>query len=225
MGSSPCLPVLASANCGLSPLVINANTHRIWLVALPQAKLTCPGSEATLGFWQAVVISLCTVATLGGHEGSALKMNTDAMAITAARPATASTALRDRGIRARLTLRRPRSMSVWVRSSAAGPRRRDSGQPGRAPVLMIVVRSSSGSGSWSSMTWWSGSPGSSSKGRGWCLPGWRCAGPRLGPQHPRPGVPGPVRYPVPAIAGIREFPGVGLTPVEQLVLQVCGSEF
>ena len=38
-------------------------------MSLPQAKLTWPGSETTFGFWQAVVISLCTVATLGGHDG------------------------------------------------------------------------------------------------------------------------------------------------------------
>src|SRR5712691_12957664 len=132
MGSSPCLPVFASVNCGLSPLVISANTHRIWLVVFSQAKLTCPGSEATLGFWQAVVISLWTVATLGGHDGFARKISTDAIVMTAARPATASTTLRDRGIRARLArvrlarvrlaLGRPRSMSVWVRASADGPR-------------------------------------------------------------------------------------------------------
>src|SRR6266853_302029 len=117
MGSSPCLPVLASVNCGLSPLVISANTHRIWLVAFAQAKLTCPGSEATLGFWQAVVISLWTVATLGGHDGFDWKINTDATTTTTTRPATASTILRDRDTRGRAALRRPRSMRVCVRFS------------------------------------------------------------------------------------------------------------
>ena len=67
----PFLAVLASVYCGLSPLVISANTHRIWLVILPQAKLTWPGSDATFGFWQAVVISLWTVATLAATTGSA----------------------------------------------------------------------------------------------------------------------------------------------------------
>src|SRR5260370_8303358 len=107
MGSSPCLPVLASVNCGLSPLVISANTHRIWLVVFPQAKLTCPGSEATLGFWQAVVISLCTVATLGGHDGFVRKMKKDATATPAARPAAVTTIFRDRATPPRVALRPP----------------------------------------------------------------------------------------------------------------------
>src|SRR5579859_3587931 len=33
MGSRPCRPVFASVYCGLLPLVIRANTHRIWLVS------------------------------------------------------------------------------------------------------------------------------------------------------------------------------------------------
>ena len=68
MGSRPCRPVLVSVKFALSPLVISENTQRIWLVVLPQAKLTWFGSEATLGFWQAVVISFCTSATLAGQE-------------------------------------------------------------------------------------------------------------------------------------------------------------
>jgi hypothetical protein len=136
----------------LSPLVINANTHKIWSVVLAQAKLTWPGSDATFGFWQAVVISLWTVATLGGQDGLVLNSSTAAMTITTAIPAAPSTILRERGRRARLALRRPRSMSVCVRSLAGGALRPECGQPGRVPVLMIVVRSSSGSGSSSSMT-------------------------------------------------------------------------
>ena len=104
----------------LLPLVISENTHRIWLVSLPQAKLTCAGSDATLGFLQAVSIWLCTLATLGGQPGLDRKMSSEAMVITAAMPATISTPLRDFGILGlaaapRLALRRPRSMSACVR--------------------------------------------------------------------------------------------------------------
>src|SRR6266446_10364660 len=99
MGSSPCLPVFASVNCGLLPLVINANTHRIWLVFFPQAKLTCPGSEATLGFRQAVVISLCTVATLGGHEALVLNRMTAMTVTITTRAAVAIVILRPRDMR------------------------------------------------------------------------------------------------------------------------------
>ena len=74
-------------------------------------------------------------------------MNTAAITTIALRLATISRNLRERGFLARLTLRRPRSMSVWVRSSADSLRRPVSGQPGRGPVRMIVVSSSSGSGS------------------------------------------------------------------------------
>ena len=35
---------------------------------LAQAKSTWSGSEATFGFWQAVVISFCTSATLAGQD-------------------------------------------------------------------------------------------------------------------------------------------------------------
>src|ERR1700736_3190144 len=152
IGSSPFRPVFASVNCGLSALVIRANTHRIWLVVFPQAKLTCPGSEATLGFWQAVVISLCTVATLGGHDGFVWKINSDATVTITARAATASTILRDRDTRGRVALRRPRSMSVCVRLSADGARYGESGGPGLDPVRMTEDRSSSCSGSSSAMT-------------------------------------------------------------------------
>jgi len=49
--------------------------------------------------------------------------------------------------------------------------------------------------------------------------------PGLGPQHPGPAFAGAVSRPVPAVAAVGEFPGVGFAPVEQLVLEVCGSEF
>ena len=128
---------------GLSPLVIKANTHKIWLVVFPQAKLIWPGSDATLGFWQAVVISLWTVATLGGQDGLVRNSKNDAMATTTARPAPASMSLCERGLRVRVALRRPRSMSVCVRSLAGGSARPECGQPGRVPVRMMAVRSSS----------------------------------------------------------------------------------
>src|SRR3984893_426379 len=117
IGSRPCRPVFGSLNWLLLPLVMRAKTHRIWLVSLPQAKLTCAGSDATLEFLQAVSIWLCTLATLDGQPGLDRKMNSEAMVITAATPATAITPLRDFGILARpaparLALRRPRSMSA-----------------------------------------------------------------------------------------------------------------
>src|SRR5262249_1222038 len=62
IGSSPFLPVLASAYPGSLLLVSSANTQRIWLVSASQAKLTWPGSDTTFGFRQAVVIWLVTVA-------------------------------------------------------------------------------------------------------------------------------------------------------------------
>src|SRR4029077_18537442 len=83
IGSRPLPPLFASLYCGLLPLVISAKTQRIWLVSLPQAKLTWPGSEATLGFWQAVVIWLWTVATLGGQDGLHRKMKNDTIAMIA----------------------------------------------------------------------------------------------------------------------------------------------
>ena len=58
---------------------------------------------------------------------------------------------------------------------------------------------------------------------GLCLLGLCLLG--LGRQGPRPGIPGPAGRPVPAVAGVGEFPGMGLTPVEQLVLKICGSDF
>src|ERR1700722_9067328 len=119
IGSSPWRPVLASLKFGLSPLVISENTHRIWLVSFPQAKLTWFGSETMFGFWQAVLISLCTTATLAGHD--ALGWNTTT--ISAVRP-IANTAspiaiLPVRPKRPRRTLRRPRSINALVRSSSA----------------------------------------------------------------------------------------------------------
>ena len=58
----------------------------------PQAKLTWLGSEATLGFWQAVVIWLRTVVTLGGHDGPFLSTNIAPMTSTT-RPAAAPMAI------------------------------------------------------------------------------------------------------------------------------------
>src|SRR6516225_697568 len=90
IGSRPCRPVLASLYWGLLPLVISAKTHRICFVSFAQAKLSWAGSEAMLGFWQAASIWLCTVATLDGQPGLDRKMNIDAIAMTAAIPATVS---------------------------------------------------------------------------------------------------------------------------------------
>ena len=64
----PTRPLLASRKFGLLPLAIRENTHKIWFVDWPHAKLTWFGSEATLGFWQAVVIWFLTTATLDGHD-------------------------------------------------------------------------------------------------------------------------------------------------------------
>src|ERR1700689_1734018 len=86
MGSRPCRPVLVSLKFGLSPLVINENTHKIWLVDFPQAKLTWLGSETTLGFWQALLISFCTTATLAGHEAP----GRNTTRISTVRPTTAA---------------------------------------------------------------------------------------------------------------------------------------
>ena len=93
-----------------------------------------------MGFLHAVSIWLCTLATLDGQPGPDRKMNRAAMVITAAMLATTITPLRDFGILARpaparLALRRPRSMSAWVRCWADAP-----GQPGRPPFPMTVVR-------------------------------------------------------------------------------------
>ena len=79
-----------------------------------------------------------------GQDGLDLKISTDAAVITARTAATPNMILRERGLRTRLTLRRPRSMMAWVRSSAPGPRCPDSGQP---PARIGVVKSSSYSSS------------------------------------------------------------------------------
>ena len=171
IGSRPCLPVLESVKFGLLPLVISAKTHRIELVVLPQAKLTWLGSDATLGFSQAVVICCWTVATLAGQEGLDLKISTDATMITARAAATPNTILRERGRRTRLTLRRPRSMMAWVRSSAPGPRCPDSDQP---PAWIGVVKSSSKSSSTKCLDWF-----------------WRDEPPRGGPAGAVPAGPAP----------------------------------
>jgi len=112
-------------------------------------------------------------------------MNTDAKTTTATTPTTVSRALRDFRILARAALRRPRSMRAWVRCWADGRPCPGSGQPGRPPVLMMVVRSSSGSSS--SMTWCSASSGL--PGRGGVLPGWA---------RSIPGRPSLARCPVPS---------------------------
>src|ERR1700691_247754 len=117
MGSRPCRPVLVSLKFGLSPLVINENTHRIWLVDFPQAKLTWLGSETTLGFWQALLISFCTTATLAGHEAP----GRNTTRISTVRPTTAAaTHIAIFCLRPTLprgTLRRPWSIRALVRSS------------------------------------------------------------------------------------------------------------
>src|SRR6201987_1655105 len=121
-------------------------THRICLVSFPQAKLTWDGSETMLGFWQAVSIWLCTVATLGGQPGLVRKMNIAAIATTNAIPVTISRVLFDFrfGFLVRPALRRPRSMRAWVRCWADDRRGPGSGQPDRPPAPLSVVRSSSG---------------------------------------------------------------------------------
>src|SRR5208282_1147283 len=87
------------------------------------------GSDATFGFWQAVVISLCTVVTLGGHDGPFLK-TIIARTVTKATPAAvAIVILRPRDTRARATLRRPCSIKALVRSSAADGRLSGSARP------------------------------------------------------------------------------------------------
>src|ERR1017187_5149594 len=118
MGSRPFLPVWASVYFGLSVLVISAKTHRIWLVVFPQAKLTWPGSDATFAFWQAVVISPCTVATLGGHDAPFLKITITSTVTMTTRAAVTRAILRPRDTRTRSTLRRPWSMRALVRSAA-----------------------------------------------------------------------------------------------------------
>ena len=101
------MPVLVSAKFGLSPLVISENTHRIWLVALSQAKLTWLGSETTLGFWQAVVISFWTTATLDGHEALGLKTTMTSKITPTAAAASPIVILCRRPNRPVRTLRRP----------------------------------------------------------------------------------------------------------------------
>ena len=58
------------------------------------AKLTCPGSEITSGFWHAVVISPCMLATLAGQEAPPLSRSaTRAMISTTAVAATPNATL------------------------------------------------------------------------------------------------------------------------------------
>src|SRR5215470_8713890 len=118
MGSRPCRPVLLSVKFGLLPLVISEKTHRIWLVDLSQAKLTWLGSDATFGFWQAVVISFWTVATLAGHEAPGRNTTMTRTVMPTARTASPIVIVRARPNRPRWTLLRPWLMSRLVRSSA-----------------------------------------------------------------------------------------------------------
>src|SRR5579875_15509 len=115
MGSSPFLPVLASLNAGSSALVSNEKTHRIWLVSLPHAKLTWSGSDATLGFWHAVAISLFTTATLAGHEGPGRNASSRPPISMAAAAPVHSALFRIRAPRVGSALRRPWSISILVR--------------------------------------------------------------------------------------------------------------
>src|SRR5215469_14327096 len=69
IGSRPLRPFDASVKFGLLLLVSSEKTHRIWRVSFAQAKSTWLGSLTTFGFWQAIVICFCTVATLAGQPG------------------------------------------------------------------------------------------------------------------------------------------------------------
>src|SRR6516225_2042031 len=115
MGSSPCRMVLLSAKFGLSPLVISEKTHRIWLVDFPQAKFTWLGSETTLGFWQAVLISFWTRATLAGHAAFGRDTTSTTTPTPMARTSKATVILRQRPSRARRALLRPWLISRLVR--------------------------------------------------------------------------------------------------------------
>src|ERR1700677_3537662 len=117
MGSRPCRPVFVSLKFGLSPLVINENTHKIWLVDFPQAKLTWLGSETTLGLWQAVLISFCTTATLAGHEAPGRNTTTISPVRPTSAAATHIAIFCPRPTFRRRTLRGPWSISALVRSS------------------------------------------------------------------------------------------------------------
>ncbi len=104
---------------GLSPLVISAKTHRIWLVSFAQAKLTWSGSEATFGFWHAVVISPWTTATLAGHDAPWRNTRIGTPAATTAAMTAPAYIRRRRERRTWTAFGRPRSMSVLVRSSSS----------------------------------------------------------------------------------------------------------
>src|SRR5271155_3574754 len=143
MGSRPCRPVLVSLKFGLSPLVINEKTHRIWLVDFPQAKLTWLGSETTLGFWQAVLISLCTTATLAGHEAPGRSTTMSSTVRPTAAAATYIVIFRLRPNFPRRTLLRPWSISALVRSSARlHPATRGSLRPATRGSLRPATRGS-----------------------------------------------------------------------------------
>src|SRR5580658_2151470 len=129
MGSRPFRPDFGSAKLGLFPLVMSANTHSTWDVPFPQAKLTWLGSDATLGFWQALVISPCTTDTLAGHDAPFLSTIIDSTIASTTPTSTPMVILRARARRARAP-RRPCVIRTCVRSST---RRPWPGEPGRAP--------------------------------------------------------------------------------------------
>src|SRR5579863_7350499 len=131
MGSRPFRPDFGSAKLGLFPLVISANTQSTCDVPFPQAKLTWLGSDATFGFWQAVVISLCTTDTLAGHDAPFLNTIIDSTIASTTPMVTPIVILRARTSRA-LAPRRPWAIRTWVRSSTKRPWPGEPGEPGRA---------------------------------------------------------------------------------------------
>ena len=82
-----------------------------------------------MGFWQAVSIWLCTVATLGGQPGLDRKINIDTIVMTAAIPATINTFLRDFGF-----LARPGAAPPAVDESLGALLGRRSAAPGVGPA-------------------------------------------------------------------------------------------
>src|ERR1700760_4411086 len=87
IGSRPSRPGVPSWKMGLFWLESREKTQRICWVCLPQAKLTCPGSDITSGFSQAVVISDLTVPTLDGQDAPPLSTIVTTTMITASRAA------------------------------------------------------------------------------------------------------------------------------------------
>ena len=77
-------------------------------MALSQAKLTWFGSETTLGFWQAVVISFWTTATLDGQDALGRRTNMTSAITTTVTTPSAITSLCLLANRPRRTARRGR---------------------------------------------------------------------------------------------------------------------